>query len=152
MPALGLGFTAYYFLTVRELAWEAKANGIVIGSILVVLVGLLLIRTAVRVARGEASLRVQLAGDPVSDRLRLGLLGLLVAFLLVLPWLGTVLSLALLLFGAMWLLGARNWPTLLGVSILTPLSVWLTLMIGLGTRFPEGPFERAMAMLLGLGD
>ena len=27
IPALAVGFTVYYFWTVEELAWEAKANG-----------------------------------------------------------------------------------------------------------------------------
>jgi hypothetical protein len=32
IPGLAVAFTAYYFWTVQELAWEAKANGIVIGT------------------------------------------------------------------------------------------------------------------------
>ena len=35
IPLMAVGFTAYYFWTVQELAWEAKANGIIIGAILV---------------------------------------------------------------------------------------------------------------------
>lgn len=150
IPALALGFTAYYFWTVRELAWEAKANGIVVGAILAVLVLLLLLRLVVQRARGDISLRVSLGGDPATDRLRLALLALAVGFLFVLPVLGLTLSLALLLFTAMWLLGARHWPTLIGVSVLTPLAVWATLVVGLGTRFPPGLFERAMSALFGL--
>jgi hypothetical protein len=151
IPALAVGFTAYYFWTVQELAWEAKANGIVIGLILVVLVALLVLRIGWRVAKGQASLRITLGGDPATDRLRIGLLAITGAFLLVLPFLGTTIALALMLFAAMWLLGARHWPTLVGVSVLTPLLVWATLILGLGTRFPAGPFEVAMAALLGIG-
>lgn len=150
IPALALGFTAYYFWTVEELAWEAKANGIVIGAILAVLVAFLLLRLLVQRARGEISLRIHLGGDRATDLLRLALLGLVVGFLLVLPILGLTLALALLLFAAMWLLGARHWPTLIGVSVLTPLVVWATLVVALGTRFPPGPFERAMTALFGL--
>ncbi len=148
---LALGFTTYYFWTVQELAWEAKSNGIVIGGALCVLVGLLVLRIAVRVWSGEASLRMTLGGDPQTDRLRLGLLGISVAFLLLLPFAGTSIALALMLFATMWMLGARHWPTLLGVSLITPLLVWASLVVGLGTRFPAGPFERLMASLLGLG-
>ena len=83
--------------------------------------------------------------------MRLALMGIMVAFLAALPVLGTSISLALMLFASMWLLGARHWPTLIGVSILTPLLVWATLIIGLGTRFPAGPFENRMAALLGIG-
>lgn len=151
IPGLALGFTGYYFWTVQELAWEAKANGIVIGSILAGLVALLLLRTGLRVARGEASLRMTLGGDPRTDRMRVGLLAIMLAFLVALPVLGTTLALGLMLFAAMWLLGARHWPTLLGVSMMTPLLVWATLMVGLGTRFPSGPAEAALGRLFGLG-
>jgi hypothetical protein len=105
IPFLALGLTAYYFWTVRELAWEAKASGIVIGIILLVLVALLLVRVAVQLARGEATLGITLGGDAATDRMRLGLLGLGVAFVLALPVLGTCISLALMLFAAMWMLG-----------------------------------------------
>lgn len=152
IPLMAVGFTAYYFWTVQELAWEAKANGIIIGALLVGLVGILLLRVGLRVARGEASLRISLGGDPATDRMRLGMIGLVAAFLLALPILGTTISLALMLFAGMWLLGGRHWPTLIGVSVLTPFLVWATLIYGLGTRFPAGPFERAMAALLGIGD
>lgn len=151
IPALALGFTLYYFWTVRELAWEAKANGIVIGAILLALVGVLLLRLAVRRARGAVSLRMSLGGDPATDRLRLGLLGLAAAFILALPLLGTTIALALMLLAGMWMLGGRHWPTLLGVAAATALLNWLALIVLLGTRFPAGPFERAMAALLGLG-
>jgi hypothetical protein len=150
IPALALAFTGYYFWTVQELAWEAKANGIVIGAVLLALVAILVARLAWRVAQGEASLRVTLGGDRETDRLRLALLALIAAFILVLPFLGTVISLALLLAAAMWLCGARHIPSLIGVALVTPLIVWAALILGLGTRFPQGPFERGMAALLGL--
>ena len=150
IPALAVGFTLYYFWTVQELAWEAKANGIVIGAILLVLVAILVARIAWRVAQGQASLRVTLGGDPATDRLRIGLLAIVGAFILALPLLGTSIALALMLFAGMWLLGARHWPTLLGVSLVTPVLVWAALIVGIGTRFPLGPFEHAMAALLGL--
>ena len=151
IPGLAVGFTAYYFWTVTELAWEAKANGIVIGGVLLVLVGLLCLRIGMQMARGEVSLRATLGGDPATDRVRLMLLGLCVAFLVALPLLGTTIALALMLFACMWVLGARHWPTLIGVSVITPQLVWAALVVGLGTRFPAGFFEHAMGALFGLG-
>lgn len=108
IPAMAVGFTAYYFWTVTELAWEAKANGVVIGLVLLVLVALLVIRIGVQMARGEVSLRATLGGDPATDRVRLMLLGLCLAFLVALPLLGTTIALALMLFACMWVLGARH--------------------------------------------
>jgi hypothetical protein len=151
IPALAVGFTGYYFWTVLDLAWEAKANGIVIGGILLVLVAILLVRIGWRVTHRQARLRVTLGSTWEVDRVRLALMGIMVAFLVLLPVLGTSISLAAMLFAAMWLLGARHWPTLIGVSLLTPLLVWASLIVILGTRFPAGPFETGMAALLGIG-
>jgi hypothetical protein len=151
IPALAVGFTAYYFWTVQELAWEAKANGVVIGGILLLLVALLLLRVFWRLLHRQATLRVSLGGDPATNRVRLALMALMVAFLVVLPLLGTSLSLGLLLFAGMWLLGGRHWPSLIAVSVITPLLVWATLIVGLGTRFPLGPFEHLMAALFSVG-
>jgi hypothetical protein len=150
IPGLALGFTLYYFWTVRELAWEAKANGLVIGGILLVLVGVLVLRMAVQRAGGAITLGVSLGGDAATNRLRLGLLGLAAGFILALPLLGTTIALALMLLAGMWMLGGRHWPTLIGVSVITALLNWFALIVLLGTRFPAGPFERAMAALLGL--
>jgi hypothetical protein len=151
IPLLAVGFTAYYFWTVQELAWEAKANGIVIGAILLVLVALLLLRIGWRVSRRQATLRVTLGCARETDRVRVMLMAMMVAFLVLLPLLGTSIALALLLFVGMWLLGGRHLPSLIGVSVVTPLIVWATLIVGLGTRFPLGPFEHAMAALFGIG-
>lgn len=151
IPGLAVGFTAYYFVTVEELGWEAKANGIVIGAILLGLVALLLVRIGLHVARGQASLALGFGGWSADNRTRLLLLAICLAFLAVLPILGTTIALALMLFAAMWVMGARHWPSLIGVALVLPLLVWLSLMVGIGTRLPQGPFEQAMFALTGLG-
>jgi len=149
IPGLALGFTVYFFWTVEELAWEAKANGIVVGGILVALVALLAVRMVVQLRRRQISLGFSLGGDAPTNRLRLLLFGLVLLMVLALPVIGTVPALAGMLFASMWLLGGRHWPTLLGVAIVTPLLVWGTLMVGIGTRFPVGPVERLLFLLIG---
>jgi hypothetical protein len=151
IPALAVGFTAYYFVTVTELGWEAKANGIVIGLILLVLVAMLLVRIGVQVARGEASLALGFGGWTADNRTRVLLLAISALFLVALDFLGTTIALALMLFASMWVLGARHWPSLIGVSLAMPLLVWASLMVFIGTRLPQGPFEQAMHALTGLG-
>ena len=54
IPALALGFAAYFFYSIADLAWEAKANGVVIGGVLVTLIAIQVVRTALEVARGKA--------------------------------------------------------------------------------------------------
>lgn len=151
IPGLAVTFTAYFFWTVAELDWEAKANGLVVGSLLVLLVGLLLVRTGVQVARGEASLAIDFGGWTEPNRRRVALIAITVAFLLILPILGTSISLALMLLASMWVMGARHWPSLVCVAIALPLLTWASLMVFIGTRLPQGPFEALMFSLTGLG-
>lgn len=151
IPALAVGFTLYFFWTVDELGWEAKANGIVVGIALLGLVAILGVRIALKVRRGESHLTFALPGPAYANLQRLWLLLIMLAFLGGIHVLGTVLALALMLFAAMWVLGARHWPSLLGVAVVTPLLVWATLMVGIGTRLPYGAFETVMARQLGLG-
>ncbi len=151
IPALAVGFTLYFFWTVDELGWEAKANGIVVGVVLLALVGILLARIAMKIRRGEARLGFALPGTAEANRQRLWLLLIILAFLAGVHLLGTVLALGLMLLGAMWVLGARHWPSLVGVALVTPLLVWACLMVGIGTRLPYGVFETFMATRMGLG-
>jgi hypothetical protein len=151
IPALAVGFTAYYFVTVDELGWEAKANGIVIGLILLVLVGMLVARIALAVARGRATLGLGFGTWDEANRTRAALVLITVLFLAGLPYLGTTIALALMLLAGMWVMGARHWPSLLGVAVVLPLLVWASLMVGLGTRLPQGPFEQFMFAATGLG-
>lgn len=151
IPVLAVAFTGYYFWTVTELSWEAKANGIVVGGILLVLVTLLLVRIGVQLARGEASLAIDFGGWTEANCKRLALIAIILTFLLLLEPLGTSIALALMLFAAMWVMGARHWPSLIGVSVALPLIVWASLMVFIGTRLPQGPFERALFARTGLG-
>ncbi len=151
IPALAVSFTAYFFWTVTELNWEAKANGIIVGGILILLVTLLLLRIGVQVARGEASLAIDLGGWTEANRRRLLLLGITVLFLVALEPLGTSLALALMLLAAMWVMGVRHWPSLVGVSVILPAIVWASLMVFIGTRLPQGAVERMLFSLTGLG-
>jgi hypothetical protein len=151
IPALAVGFTLYFFWTVAELDWEAKANGIVVGSVLLALVAILAVRLVLKVRRGEARLAFALPGPAEANRQRLWLLLITLAFLGGIHVLGTVLALGLMLFAAMWVLGARHWPSLVGAAVLTPLLAWACLMVGIGTRLPYGVFETFMATRFGLG-
>ena len=45
----------YFFFSIADLAWEAKANGVLIGTLLLVLVVVQLVRIALQVARKAAA-------------------------------------------------------------------------------------------------
>src|SRR3989304_7135679 len=77
IPGLALCFTVYFYFSIADLVWEAKANGMLIGAVLVVLIGMQLVRIAVKVAKGEASLgfaRVLSPRDALPKRVGLVLL------------------------------------------------------------------------------
>jgi hypothetical protein len=40
IPLLALAFAAYFFVDIRGLEWEAKANGAIVGTVLVALVAM----------------------------------------------------------------------------------------------------------------
>jgi hypothetical protein len=89
IPALAVAFTLYYFSTIWDLSWEAKADGLAMGWILLGLTAILLIRIATQVARGEATLALDALTVPRRPQLlRLTLVGAVVLFILALPYLG----------------------------------------------------------------
>src|SRR6185295_12868264 len=127
IPALALGFAAYFFVSVADLAWEAKANGVMIGGILVVLIAAQVIRIAVQVAKRKADLRFSARWEP-RDALgkRVGMVLITIAFIATLDWLGLTLGLLLALFAALWIMGARG-KTLAIVPLAVALAAYLLL-------------------------
>ena len=89
IPALALGFALYFFWSIADLAWEAKANGVVIGAALIVLVVVQVARIALAVAQGRADLRTDILWQP-RDVLakRIGMVAVTIAFILLLQVLG----------------------------------------------------------------
>ena len=142
IPALALGFAAYFFVSIADLSWEAKANGVVIGGVLVLLVVIQIVRTGVEVARGSGSLSFERLWEP-RDALakRAGLVLVTIAFIATLGWLGLTLGLLLALCAALWIMGARG-----KVLVLLPLVVstlaYLLFVLLLKSDIPHGPIEK----------
>ena len=148
IPALALGFAAYFFFSIADLAWEAKANGVLIGVILVVLIAAQLARIGTRLARGEGDLRI----DPLwlpRDALgkRIAMVVLTVAFIAALEWLGLTLSLLLAMLAALHVMGVRKPSTLLWVSAAVAAAAYLLFIATLDSAFPHGPIEKLLAAL-----
>ena len=82
------------------------------------------------------------SGSQAESRIpRLGVLiavAWIAAFLLVWPWLGTVLSVPLLVVGLMWLTGERSWRTLVSVPLAFAGFIYLVFMVLLGVPLPAG--------------
>jgi hypothetical protein len=150
IPALAVAFTLYYFSTILEFGWEAKANGLAIGTILLLLIGILLVRTVLRTKRGEATLGMGRLLKPLeSQRRRLGLIVTITAFILVLPWLGLTLAIFCFMCATMLVLGVRKPLSLLVTAFSVAAGGYVGFIVVLNTRFPHGPVENLMARIFG---
>jgi hypothetical protein len=145
IPALALGFAAYFFVSIADLAWEAKANGVVIGGILVGLIAIQLVRIAIRVLKGQASLKFNLLWEP-REALgkRVGMVLVTVAFIATLNWLGLTLGLLLALFAALWIMGVRGKPLVI-LPVAVALAAYLLFVVLLQSDIPHGPIERLLS-------
>ena len=149
VPALALAFAGYFFFSIADLAWEAKANGVVIGAILVLLILIQVIRIGVRVRRGEADLRTDPVWQPVEVLpKRAGMVLITIIFIATLDWLGVTLGLLLGLFAALWTMGVRNRKALVLVPLIAAAAVYLLFVVALQSDIPHGPVEQMMTKLL----
>lgn len=148
IPALALGFAAYFFISIADLAWEAKANGVLIGAALVVLVAVQLARMARQLARGEGDLRADPLWQPVDVAgKRLGMVAVTIAFIAALPWLGLTLALFIAMFAALWLMGVRKPAILAWLPLGVAAAAYAMFILALDADFPRGPIEQLLAPL-----
>jgi hypothetical protein len=152
IPALALGFATYFFVSIADLAWEAKANGVLIGGVLVALIAIQLARVGVLVARGQANLGFDPLWAPreVLPK-RLGLVLLTVAFIATIRWLGLTLALALALAAALYLMGVRKRSHLVLVPLAVAAAAYGLFIAALDSDLPRGPVERLLALLFQAG-
>lgn len=143
IPLLALGFAIYFFWSIADLVWEAKANGVVIGTVLIALVALQLARIARRVAKGEADLRADPLWRPVDlFARRVGMVLVTVAFIALLETLGLTLSLLLAMAAALAIMGVRKPSVIAWISIAVSAAAYLLFIAVLDAAFPHGPIEK----------
>jgi hypothetical protein len=143
IPALALGFAVYFFWSIADLAWEAKANGVVIGTALIVLVTIQLVSIAVQVAKGKGDLRTGPLWQP-TDVLwkRIGMVLVTVAFIAALQLLGLTLSLAIAMAAALTIMGVRKLSTVLWISLAVAAAAYVLFIAVLDAAFPHGAIEK----------
>lgn len=152
IPLLALVFAAYFFVSISGLQWEARANGTVIGIILVALSAVQILRSLLLVRWDAARFSPGPLLEPREAlSRRIALIAILAAFVWFVEWTGTTLGLALMMLAAMWVMGVRDWRWLALISIGVPTVVCGLFILVLGTKLPEGPIEHALAALLGGG-
>ena len=146
IPLLALGFASYFFWSITDLAWEAKANGVVIGTALIALVVVQVARIALEVAQGRGDLRTDPLWQPGDVLLkRLGMVAVTVAFIVLLQVLGLTLSLFAAMVAALLIMGVRRVPIVLGMSLAVAAAAYLLFIALLDAGFPHGLIEKILS-------
>ena len=150
IPIMAFVFTLYYFWTILEVPWSAQVSAFFVGSILIVLIVIFFLKTAGRLRRGEASLKIGPLFDPISFvPKRLALLGLTLGFILIVQYLGFTITVFLFLSSAMLLLSnGRKKRLIFSLSATLAIAGWALFIWAFETRFPAGPFETMMKGLI----
>lgn len=150
IPGLAVAFALYFFVDIYDLAWEAKANGVLIGTILVILIGIQVARLGLQLARGEGRLGFESLLGPREALLpRLALVALTIAFIVLLPWLGLTLTLFLCMAAALRAMGLKSMRNILLISVIVAASAWGLFIALLDTEMPHGPVEVVLSKLIG---
>jgi hypothetical protein len=146
IPLLALGFASYFFCSISDLAWEAKANGVVIGTALIALVVVQVARIAFAVAQGQGDLRTDPLWQPRDVlRKRLGMVAVTFAFIPLLQVLGLTLSLFSAMAAALWIMGVRKPSLILGIAFGVAAAAYLLFIAALDAGFPHGPIEKLLS-------
>lgn len=149
IPALALAFAGYFFFSIADLAWEAKANGMLIGTVLVILILAQLARLGTRVARRRADLGLDAVLNP-RDALgkRVGMVLLTVAFIVAVQWLGLTLALFLGMAAALYLMGLRKPRRIFWIALTVAACAYGLFIALLESDMPHGPVENLISALV----
>ncbi len=151
IPVAAILFTLYYFSTIIDSPWTAQVSAFFVGSILLGLSAAFMVITGVRVARGQADLRMGglLAPRAIAPR-RFALFALTLAYIFFIDWLGFTITTFLFIFLGMSLLSGwerANKRLILVLSVVLSVGGYLLFVVAFKRRFPEGPFEQVFKAL-----
>ena len=148
IPLLALAFTGYFLVSIAGLEWEARANGVIIGTLLLALIAVQLVRIVLAVSRGQASIGLgPLLEPPDALRKRLGMLAITIAFVATVPWLGLSLGLFIALSAAFTLMGVRGVGRVVMIAFVVTAAATLLFVVALDSSLPRGPVEQLIAHL-----
>lgn len=146
VPALAFAFTVYFLYSTSGLQWEARSNGLIIGTLLLVLVAVQVVRVGIDFTRKRGTFGFGTLVTPVDIfRKRLGLIAIAIAFVATLPWLGLAIGLFLALGASFALMGVRPMGRVLLVTFAITLVCWLGFTVALDMGLPPGPVEKLVA-------
>ena len=150
IPVAALLFTIYYFITIIDVPWTAQVSALFVGTILIVLIGVFVVKTVKSVRAGEADYGMQALIQPVSYiPKRLILFAITFGFIVFVEHLGFTITAFLFLSSAMLLLGnGQKKGLIVALSAIVSLAGWALFIWAFETRFPAGPFENFMKSVL----
>ncbi len=150
IPIAGLLFTFYYFSTILDSPWTAQVSAFFIGSVLIFLNLIFLIKTGIELRRGDVDLKAGAMAEPARlTPTRFILLALTVGYIFVIQFAGFTLTTFLFMAAAMSLLTrGRNIGFIIALSAGFSFAGWALFIYAFKTRFPVGPFERLMEYLI----
>lgn len=148
IPLLALAFAAYFFTSIAGLEWEAKANGVIVGVLMVTLIGMQLMRIGVALARGRATFGFEpLLSPPEALRKRLGMLAVAVALIFAMRWTGLAIGLFLALSAGFAIMGVRGPARILLTALAVTAAAEALFVVALDASLPSGPVEHLIARL-----
>jgi hypothetical protein len=149
IPVLALAFAIYFLVSTADLEWEAKANGVIIGGLLLLLLAVQFVRSAIAFVRGRANLSFAPLLQPADAlRKRIGMLAVTIALVATVPWLGLGLGLFLSLAASLILMGVRGVGHALLVAFAVALTTTLLFTVALDSGLPRGPVDNFLFHLL----
>ena len=150
IPGLAIAFTLYYFSTIWNSPWTAQVSAFLVGSILLLVCAIFLVRCGIWLARGEGSLGFANLISMNDIRTgRIGLIAATVGFCVFIERLGFTLATFLFLLVSMTILAkGRRFGLILVLSALISLVGWAVFIWAFDTRFPRGWFETTMKAVL----
>ncbi|SEA61849.1 tripartite tricarboxylate transporter TctB family protein [Rubrimonas cliftonensis] len=148
LPGLGTLYALYYVASVWGFPPEAQRSGLFLAGLFLTLSALLVARSALKAVReGWRPDFEALLGPEENRRGRLAFLLLIFGYLAVAPFGGfTLTTFAFLLLGGL-AVGLRPFRRALAFAAIGALGGWAFFIALLGTRFPQGPFERLTEQL-----
>lgn len=150
IPVAALLFTLYYFWTIIDVPWTAQVSAFFVGTILIALIGIFVVKSVRALQSGEADLGMGRLVEPVSYiPKRVALFALTIGFIFSVQHLGFTITAFLFLSLAMMLLsGGRRKRLIIALAAVLALAGWALFIWAFETRFPAGPFENMMKGLL----
>ncbi len=150
IPIIALIFTLYYFHSIVDSPWTAQVNAFMVGSVLILVIGIFFYSRIKMLIDGDAEIRFSklLAPYDILGK-RLTFIGITIGYLFVINWVGFTLTTFLFLWLSMMLLAGWKRPAFFAfLAAVMAMVGWSAFILLFETRLPKGPIEYFLAGLM----